>query len=683
MDVGYSFCACRHETPPADVCSKNSTKQVNCAITTLLSQFLFLQSWPWGAPHLVPASRAVHSQHSERCAVLVSDTFTQRKKALFWPLDFTGTLLNAPVTCSLALRQDAGVSALFANPAKGGTHDFVTVLDDGTVLLLESAMGTMVKLFSPGMCSAARAKMDQQVLCVCATTPSTAVNGATSKLRKRHRLFVIPFNSPNNSETRTLDVPQIAVNDELQDFAVSCKLLTCLWSTGSVSVLDIPAMSHTCIVRHTLQLPQFSLPTAGNNKGVKRRNGKSPAAEQTGVSLCRVVALRDHAIAILSPRKEQKGNAVPYVVLNTLFGTVSESASFPATLPSLSPEQGIIVETVQKPSDVASAEWGSHQEVVVAAGGHVVKWGVTVKDATLANAIGSLAASSQPSCAQPNTSHALTPSAVATVLELEDVEPTQDGQQEDSKGAFVQRCDRQLVSSSVECTELYSAVQQTLALREVGSNSATVDSILTQCCDKKVLLTGGMLEKFASWLAEHKQWPALQKLVIARRLLSLGQCPCILRACAEAEQYATLIHLLRHSQDVVADDLGALLEALLCRILAGSDRASALRKRARAAAEQCCVAAEQHTTSVKVASASCACAAVDGFTGVHFVLHAVVACKLDARVIGKACEHLGTATMACMLAYLRQWVDRMLSSRAASWFSATKWCAVHSCIRVC
>ena len=609
----------------------------------------------------------MHSHHTERWCVLVTDNFTQRKKAIFWSQEFTGTLLNAPVTCSLAVHQDAGVSALFANPAKGGTHDFVAVLDDGTVLLLESTTGTMMKLFSPGACSAARAKMDQQALCVCATLPRAAVKGAASKLQKRRQLFVIPFNSPSNADMRTLDVPQIAATDDLQDFVIAGKLLTCLWSTGAVSVLDVPSMGKSCTVRHVLQLPQFSLPT-GSNKGVKRRNGKSPPTE-VAVSQCRLIALRDHAVAILSPRSAAKDTGVPFAILNTLFGTLSEVGAMPVTLPSSSAEQGILVEAAHMPSDLLSAQ-GSHQEVVVAAGGRVVKWGVTTKEATLASVIGSLAASSQ-----ADVANSFVPCAAASVLELEDGDPARDQQDEAGKVGFIQRCDKKLVSSSQERTELHSAVQKTLELRDVGSNSAALDSVLSQCCDKTALLTGGMLEKFAGWLADQKQWVALQKLAAARKLLSLGQAPCILRACAEAEQYVTLLHLLRHAQHVDADDLGGLLDTLLRGILAGSDRASALRKRARAAAEQSCITAEQNTTSGKIAAAACACAAVDGFTGVHLLLHAVVACMLDDRVVGKACEHLGTASMACMLAYLRQWVDRMLSSRARSWFTTVKWCA--------
>lgn len=609
----------------------------------------------------------MHSHHTERWCVLATDTFTQRKKAIFWSQDFTGTLLNAPVTCSLAIHQESGVSALFANPAKEGTHDFVAVLDDGTVLLLESAMGTMMKLFSPGTCSTARAKMDHQVLCVCASPPSKAVNGATSKLQQRRQLFIIPFNSASNAEMRTLDVPQIAACDQLQDFVVAGKLLTCLWSTGAVSVHDVPSMGKSCTVRHVLQLPQFSLPTS-SNKGVKRRNGKAPPTEAI-VALCHVIALREHVVAILSPRNVQKDSGVPYAVLNTLFGTLSGLGDVPVASPGSSTEQGILVEAAHTPGDMSSARC-SHQEVVVAAGGRVVKWGVTTTGATLVNAIGSLAAGSQ-----PNVTSFISPCAAASVLELEDMEPASDQQHADVQGGFIERCDRKLASSSQERTGLFSAVQKIIALCEVDSNSAALDSVLSQCCDKTVLLTGGMLEKFAGWLSAHQQWAALHKLVVARRLLSLGQCPCILRACAAAEQYSTLLHLLRHAQHVDADDMGGLLESLLLRVLAGSDCASALRKRARAAAEQSCVTAEQNTTSGKVAAAACACAAVDGFTGVHLLLHAVVACKLDSRVVGQACEHLGTVSMACMLAYLRQWVDRMLSSRARSWFSTVKWCA--------
>lgn len=301
---------------------------------------------------------------------------------------------------------------------------------------------------------------------------------------------------------------------------------------------------------------------------------------------------------------------------------------------------------------------------------------VDVSDATLASAIGSLAPSSA-----PTTNEKSAPTAAATMFVLKDVHVVGDNEQEAIPG-FLKRCDHQLEPSGQHFEELHNAMQQALSVRDPQGSNAFIDSALRQCADTSVLLPDGLLEQFAGWLADRQRWGALQKLVKARRCTSLHQCPSLLRACAEAERYRILLELMRSLEDATADDLSSFLEALMSKVLDNSDSPSSLelRRWGRTLAKKHCTAAEKNRTSEAVAAATCVCAAVDGFSGVHFVLHAVIACKLDNRVIRSACENLGTSSVVSMLTYLRQWIDRMLSSHAGTWFFTEKWCVLNLCI---
>lgn len=652
--------------------------------------FLGSQSWTVGGPHLSVASNAVFSHRSGNYAAIVSDANIGRQKALFWSDSFTGTLLSVPTAVTLQLRCDTAVSALFPHPGSSCKYDFIAVLEDCTILLLDSAAGSFSKLYGHSGMTTMSTSMDDTSLYVMARTAHREFNGNSDQSHIQPLMLLsFPFDSSSSEEMWSAPIKPQQKASTLQSFAIHGATLTCVWSDGSVTISSLSPVRGVR-TQHFLEIPAASIGqhspqtlTSKKRRNHETRNGSH--AIQGAFAKTQVVAPHENCAIIFSPEVASQG--VRYVVISTLFGAPISDGHIQAEAPLLSRGASLLAAAAPP-----AAGHQSSNDVLLGLGGRLVRAVISVPPPSLAGAVGTLvpvrerkeAAVLSADCLQRQQN-----SCCIRPLSHTDVHtgtPARKNGAESgsgSSGNFIRR-----VPSPWALSQNFSDEELNQTLRAVALSTGPIEredklkKLLCGLGSSSMVVTGGMLEKLADRLLEGELWPLLEQLIRLRPPLSLPRCHAMLATCANAGQYHLLACLMREASDVDLVDFSNMLRELTAQAGGLSadahlqrQGATAIKGYAHGTAVKLCAQAEAKKLNLQSCQAAAAAvSATEGFSGVQITLHAVVACRLDEVEVRDACRALDSTRAEHLFVYLQRWLEEMLGQRSGAWFDEAVWC---------
>eukprot|EP00892_Ulva_mutabilis_P007137 jgi/Ulvmu1/4796/UM020_0081.1 len=617
---------------------------------------------------------------------MVTDSTTGRHKALFWSDDFSGSLLNVTSSVPLKLRSDQVVSGLFPHPSSSSKHDFIAVLADCTVMVLDSSAGSMSKLFGHVGSTTLHACVDGKTLYVMAKTMPAAGNGKAAKQQKSFVLIGLPFDSSSSEDVWTAHVKPPQNATELQSFVVSGITLTCVWVDGSITILSV-SPARGVRQQHTLDIPAArTTPADMASSSKKRRTHNAPNGVSPSISSgrCHVTALHEHSVILFASSGDARETR--FVVINTLFGAPVSTGLVDANVVRKS-QHSRLVAAARPPN----ASQDSGNSVFLAFDGRVVRTSIPAPEAALAGAVGCLAPARGDAQSAVLSAECIihqqtagAPQALRRVGTDACSAARSRGEQSrpPSQTNFLVKAQSTWErNTSVEHPDLIGTLQKVALATGPVDNESEVQELINALGPSRMVLTGDLLEKLAGRLQESKQWTLLEQLVRRRPLRSLPLCPCILSTCAEEGQLRILSCLLREASDVALPDFIAMLRELTTEVATGQvDRqalqqaSAAMQTYAYGVARRLCIHAEDKKRSLQGSQAAAAAvAAVDGFSGMQIVMHAAIACRLDVHEILDACRSLDSIGTEHLLAYLQIWLERMLGDGSRAWFNEVLW----------
>ena len=653
-----------------------------------MSDFV-LQSWTVGGTHLSIAAAAVFSERCGNYAAVVTESSVGRQRALFWSHDFSGTLLNAPSSVSLQLGSSHQVVwSLFPHPGTGSKHDFIAVLGDCTVILLDSSAGSMSRLFGQAGLTTLHACMDSKTLYVMARCTHAAGNGKSASSEKTAFTLVgLPFGSSSSEDIWSTAVKPPRISAALQSFIVCGVTLTCVWSNGSVTVSSVNP-SRGVRSQHTLDISAADVSLRSSQAmNKKRRNQDAPNdchAIDTCQSKCSIVALHEHAVVVIAPGKDAQG--VQFVVLNTLFGAPVRTGHVGQ---GMSQSLGSFSLLAAQPSMV---DHRCHESVVLARGGSVVRAMIPVPQPSLASAVGCLApARHDAQAALLSADYLLRQQTASCPQSLKQAnrcvgsdsnELGKDAGSSRHTSFLVRAQSSWQLGGSDDDKDLVNMLQSIALAAGPVEDADKAKELLSVLSTSSILLTGDLVEKLARRLQASKQWVLLEHLIRHRPLRALPLCPHILATLAQAGQYRMLKCLMREARDVAHHDFVDMVRELT----AGGGSGTVSRHSEQwapdmmqsyaygVASKLCCHAEAKKRSLQSCQAAAAAVAAVEGFSGAQIAMHAALACRLDLHDILNACRALDGVRAENLLGYLQQWLERMLGDSSGAWFHEVLWC---------
>lgn len=597
-----------------------------------------------------------------------------------------------PSSVTLQLPGDIVVSALFPHPGSSCKHDFIAVLEDCTVLLLDSSVGSMSKLYGHAGITSLQVNIDDDTLYIMAKSTHGLLNGKSqSNHAKPLMLLSFPFSSSSSEEMWSAPIKPPQKAAAMQSFAIHGDTLTCVWSDGSVTVSSASPVQGVR-TQHVLEIPMARVkfidqqPLASKKRNNHdARNGSH--ASHTRPATCQVVAPHKAWAIIFSPADAVEG--LRFVLISTLFGApVSTGHVEAGAIPNSS--EGSLIAAIP-PFSTGYADGG----VVLALGGRLIRATITVPKANLATAVGTLApirVGKEPAvlsgvlsteyrqqqqvshCMQPLSSQ-VPPGVIATnsgaVLGPR------------TNGKFIMRSPSPWEPTKSFCDQ---NLMESLCMLALATGPVEHDDKLRQLLyslgRSNMAVTGGLLEKLADRLLKCKQWTVLEQLIRLRLPLALPLCHELLATCARAGQYRMLACLMREANDVPLPDFVDMLRELTGQSGGLSSdaplhrqAATAMKSYAHAVACKLCVIAEKKKCNIQSCqTAAAVVAAVEGFSGVQITLHAAVACRLDMVEIRDACRSLDSARAEHLFVYLQLWLEHMLGDGIGAWFDEVIWC---------
>lgn len=620
----------------------------------------------------------------------MTDGNVRRQRALFWPSSFTGTLLNAPSSVTLQLPSDIVVSALFPHPGSSCKHDFIAVLEDCTVLLLDSSAGSISKLHRHVGMISLQSTIDDDTLYIMAKTTNGLLNGKSQPNNDQSlTLLSFPFSSSSREEMWSAPVKPPHKATAMQSFAICGPTLTCVWSDGSVTVSSTSPVQGVR-TQHVLEIPIAKLQShdqlplsSKKRRSHDARNGSH--ASKARPATCQVVAPHKTSAIIFAAVNAVEG--IRFVLISTLFGAPVSTGHVEAGATPAS-SKGSLLAAIP-PFATGDADGG----VVLALGGRLMRAAINVPPPSLAGAVGTLAPireGQEPAVLsaaycrqQQHVSHRMQPHSASQVSP--GINATNSGPVSgpSTDGKFLMRS-----PSPWEPTKCFSDQNLMESLRMLALATGPVErdedlrQLLYSLSRSNMAVTGGLLEKLANRLLKCKQWTLLEQLIRLRLPLALPLCHELLVTCAHAGQYRLLACLMREASDVALRDFVAMLRELTGQ--AGSlsvdaplhqQAATAMKSYAHTVASKLCVNAEKKKSNVqRCQTAAAVVAAVEGFSGVQIALHAAVACRLDMVEIRDACRSLDSARAEHLFAYLQRWLEQMLGDGTGAWFHEVMWC---------
>jgi hypothetical protein len=666
-----------------------------------------LQSWPLGARHLEFASEAAWSSKSDTYGVVLHDTATRSRKAVFWTAQHAASLRDAPRSCPLVLHQSTTILANYITPDPLDKHDFVLALSDGNILLLCSADGAVTKLEGPVATPALHSSLHAGVLYLVGHKASA--NGVHTNRSIPMHLRAVPLVVESDAAAFSADLPLPEGAQKLQAFASAAGWAACIWDNGAVTLSSLrsptsplPQRSSTLTFPHLLATScthrnSASKAAAPGQKRSHSANGMSEGAlvctpSDTFAPLCVcAVTAGQSAVAVLSLHTQK----LRYVVLNAVLGTVQAAGSFDVDcLPALDGPPTLLATAASWVCDSGTCQ------LAAAVNGNVMQVQVPSAAASLAAAVGSLdpasrnpaAAAAQATLAPQTLAHGLSAPFVCAVRGGYDTACSPPDCPTPGRAAPLMRTCSPWKGLAAASNGAEALAPHLIALAEGSSPSKLaqaavgLEGCLQRMRPRSVLLTGGLAERAAGHLARCHLWPLLSRLLKVNPLLSLAQCPDILQACVDAEQFKLLTQLLSDAEEVCRPDFGAALGMLL-QPTGCAARREALVKGQEALRKE----AVQRCDSVKGAqnrgpawrAAAYSVTAFDGFSMWQVPLHALVAFPQDSMAVAEVCDGLSSTSAVRLARYLVRWLHKhldqvgLLPSLDSHWcVSSNKKCAM-------
>lgn len=648
----------------------------------MIKSYICLQSWHVDKSNVSITSTAVFSVRSSHYAVVVIENITQQTKVLCWPNTFSGSLIDSPVCVVLELSSSQAVHAVFPHPGSTGSEDFIILLDDCTVICLNSAKGSVSTSYRRKRASViVQAAVDDSALYIMAkTTPRPADKGSGGDKIDSVDLLAIPFGTRSSDEMWSETVKPVTCSS-LLCFAIREATLTCVWSDGSVTVSTVRSQEKA-EADFVLKLPVASmqpdeLPIIDGmpNSGVQNRVHTGCSRRKT----VQAVAPHKHSAIIFCASPAAEG--VEYFVISTLFGAPVSKGCVTANVPLLRSELSLHVA-----APTFSAGDTRSSNVVLAVGGRIFQPVVELPSSNLAGVIGALAPVREghpvsTACVEyfqqslkPSCLHSFRPVHVST-------RPRSGNNLSEavhsSDGTFIQkqRTPWQPLRSEDDHQRCEAMWKAGLATGPINDDELQV--LLQWLSESGEVITGGVLEKLANRFLGLRNWELLDQLVNLKTPLSLSLCHAALGICACNGKYRTLVCFLRRSEDIALPDFIEMLRALTSSdTQAHREEATALKSHAYKEAIRYCENAESKSRNMRCChTAAAAVAGVEGFSGAQIALHAAISCRLDASDVKDACRALDDRMAENLFTYLMLWLERMLGQGAIGLFDDPFWCA--------